>query len=509
VTRAITTELPAVPEVPEVLTLGDPRLRVACAPIDVVDPTEIARLAAALGHARATLGFGRAIAAPQIGVLRRLIVVDLGAGPFAIINPEITWRSDEMFEVWDDCLSVPDRVVRVRRHRSITLAFRDHALRPRVWRALPPDLSELIQHELDHLDGVLLVDRALDAAAVRPVAERGALIDAARPSHRLSLARIAEAARTIDPVLARTPQLVCEPISELVGCRLTLKIETVNPIRSFKGRGADFAVAQRLARGERGPLVCASAGNFGQGLAYACRKHGLPLTVFAAHAASPLKLERMRALGAEVRLAGDDLADARRAARAGAAEHAAACLEDGVDPHVSEGAGSIAVELLASGDAFELVLVPVGDGALVNGVARWIKAASPPTRVIGVCSRGAPAMAEAWRHGLAAVAEARMPDTIADGIAIRAPFAASLDDMRGTVDDVIEVDDAALIDAMRILHRHAGLVTEPAGVAGLAALLTGQLDVAGHSVATVICGGNLSGAQLRDFGVLDEPAPRR
>ena len=489
-----------------ILVIGDPRLRERCAAVARIDAAELDRLAAALAEARAQLGFGRAIAAPQIGIPRRIVMMNLGAGPFAVVNPEITWRSDEMFDVWDDCLSVPGRLVRVRRHRSISLAFRDAAFRPRVWQALPADLAELLQHEIDHLDGVLMVDRAIDDAAIRPMAERAELVDAARPSHRLSLARIAEAARSIDPVFLGSPQYVCEPIAELAGCRLTLKVETANPIRSFKGRGADYAVAKLVEGGEaRRPIVCASAGNFGQGMAYACRTRGLPITVFAAHGANPLKLARMRALGAEVRIAGADLEDAKQAARAWAADHAARFVEDGEDPHVSEGAGSIAVELLARGDAFDAVVVPVGDGALINGVARWIKAASPPTRVIGVCSRGSPAMLEAWRRlragGLAAP-EPRPTDTIADGIAVRLPIAVSVDDMRDTVDDLVEVDDAQLIDAMRAVHAHAGLVTEPAGVAGLAALLARKLDVAGQRIATVICGGNVTSEQLTDYGIV-------
>jgi threonine dehydratase/peptide deformylase len=497
-------------DAPPILVIGDPRLRDRCAAVERVDPTELERLAAALAEARGRLGFGRAIAAPQIGIPRRIVMMDLGAGPFAVVNPEITWRSDEMFDVWDDCLSVPGRLVRVRRHRSISLAFRDGAFRPRAWRALPPDLAELLQHEIDHLDGVLMVDRAIDDAAIRPMSERAELVDAARPSHRLSLARIAEAARCIDPVFLGSPQYVCEPLAELAGCRLTLKVETANPIRSFKGRGADYAVAQLVERAGAGadarrPIVCASAGNFGQGMAYACRTRGLPITVFAAQGANPLKLARMRALGAEVRIAGADLEDAKQTARAWAADHGARFVEDGEDPHVSEGAGSIAVELLARGDAFDAVVVPVGDGALINGVARWIKAASPPTRVIGVCSRGAPAMLEAWRSrragGLAAP-EPRLTDTIADGIAVRQPIAVSLDDMRDTVDELVEVDDAQLIDAMRALHAHAGLVTEPAGVAGLAALLARKLDVAGQRVATVICGGNVTAEQLRSYGII-------
>jgi threonine dehydratase len=499
----------ASPDAPPILVLGDPRLRVPCAAVEAVDAEELAQLAAALTGARARLGFGRAIAAPQIGLPRRIVMVDLGAGAFPVVNPEITWRSDELFELWDDCFSVPDRLVRVRRHRSISLAFRDHALRPRVWRELPAELAELLQHEIDHLDGVLMVDRAIDPGATRPARLRGELVPA-RPGHRLSLARIAGAARAIDPVFLRSPQFVCEPLAERVASRLTLKVETVNPIRSFKGRGADFAVGKLAERApsDRTPIACASAGNFGQGMAYACRRRGLPITVFAATGANPLKLDRMRALGAEVRLAGADLEDAKRTAQDWAAGRGARFVEDGADPHIAEGAGTIAVELLAGGDPFDAVVVPVGDGALINGMARWIKAASPATRVIGVCSRGAPALAEAWRRqraGLPPREPPAMPGTIADGIAVRVPIAASVEDMRDTVDDLVEVDDAALVAALRALHAHAGLVGEPAGVAGLAALLVGAVPAAGLRVATVICGGNATRDQLAAFDVLGVP----
>src|SRR5215468_11234005 len=165
----------AAPDAPPILVLGDPRLRVRCSAIEAVDAAELAQLAAALAGARDRLGFGRAIAAPQIGLPRRIVMVDLGAGPFPVINPEITWRSDELFELWDDCFSVPDRLIRVRRHRSISLAFRDRRFVRRTWEQLPIDLAELLQHEIDHLDGVLMVDRAISDDAVRPIDQRGKL----------------------------------------------------------------------------------------------------------------------------------------------------------------------------------------------------------------------------------------------------------------------------------------------------------------------------------------------
>ncbi len=153
-----------------ILVLGDPRLQIRCPVVGERYPElerDLARLTAALAEARARLGFGRAISAPQIGLIRRIIAMDLGAGPFVLIDPEILWRSEETAAVWDDCLSVPGRLVRVRRHHSISLRFRDHALRVRAWSRLPFDLSELVQHELDHLDGILMVDRSDGADAVQ------------------------------------------------------------------------------------------------------------------------------------------------------------------------------------------------------------------------------------------------------------------------------------------------------------------------------------------------------
>lgn len=491
----------------EILVAGDPRLRARCAPVGdgyAGLAEDVARLTEALGQVRARTGFGRALAAPQIGISRRLVAMDLGAGPFVLVDPELTWRSDEMFEVWDDCFSVPDLLVRVARHRSVSLAFRDGALAPRAWTRLPADLAELVQHELDHLDGVLMIDRAL---AREPMARRAELVE--RPARRLSLERIAEAARRIDPVFRGSPQYASEPLGAELGCELVLKVETVNPIRSFKGRGADLFVG---ALEDRAPLVCASAGNFGQAMAYACRARGIPLTVFAARAASPLKVARMRALGAEVVLVDGDFEDAKRAARA----HGGRFVEDGREPRIAEGAGTIAVELLAAGApgapgipgaAFDAIVIPLGDGALLGGMARWIKAAAPATRVIGACSRGAPAFYHAWLASRGAAPDAPItsqttapggaPDTIADGIAIRTPVADAVADLDGLVDDIVRVADATLIDAMRRVHAHAGLVAEPAAVAGLAAILEDRAAFAGQRVATVLTGGNVTAEQLR------------
>ena len=311
---------------------------------------------------------------------------------------------------------------------------------------------------------------------------------------RLSPRRIEEAARYIDEVFLGTPQYETEALGGELGLRLVCKVETANPIRSFKGRGTDYLL-HRLGGEHPGRLVCASAGNFGQGLAYAARKRGVPLTVFAAENANAAKVEGMRRLGAEVRLEGEDLDEAKVAARVLAGSEGWRFVEDGREAEIAEGAGTIALELCRWPEPFDAVLVPLGNGALLSGVGTWIKAHAPSTEVIGVCAEGAPAMALSLREGVRKTAE--KADTIADGIAVRVPVEEALSDLVGMVDDVLLVDDGTIVRAMRLLFWKMGLVIEPAGAAGVAALLAHRERFAGALVATPLCGANLTGQQAR------------
>jgi len=145
---------------------------------------------ATLDHFRRAHGYGRALAAPQVGIGKRVVAMNLGAQPFALLNPEIIWQSDNFFEVWDDCLSIPNRIVRVRRHCSVSVRFWDDQWRERNWTQLPMDLSELVQHEIDHLDGILMLDRAWGDDPIRPIAEHSRLVGAGRPKQCLSLDQI-------------------------------------------------------------------------------------------------------------------------------------------------------------------------------------------------------------------------------------------------------------------------------------------------------------------------------
>ena len=309
----------------------------------------------------------------------------------------------------------------------------------------------------------------------------------------ISYEGIREAATLIDPVFRDSPQYLSEPISERLGLEVILKVESVNPIRSFKGRGADFLLHKLPPR--PGGYACASAGNFGQGMAYAARKRGLPMTVFAARSANPMKVERMRALGAHVELEGDDFEAAKDAATRYAHGHDAFYVEDGLLGAIGEGAGTMAVELTTMKEPLDAIFVPLGNGSLINGIGTWLRRESPSTRVIAICPAGAPSMEISWRQRTPL--ETKKVETIADGIAVRVPVPEALEIMRHTVDEVMLIADQDMIEAMRWLHGDAGLVIEPSGAAGLAAMATRKAEFKGRRVATILTGGNLTAEQYR------------
>ena len=153
-----------------ILQLGDPGLRRRSLPVDDLGASAFRdaerRLHETLRAFRRAHGFGRAVSAPQIAVARRFIAAHLGARPFSIVNPEITWRSARTFTMWDDCMSFPSLLVRVRRHCSISVRFTRGDGSAVEWERLDPATSELLQHEIDHLDGVLAIDHALDRDAI-------------------------------------------------------------------------------------------------------------------------------------------------------------------------------------------------------------------------------------------------------------------------------------------------------------------------------------------------------
>jgi threonine dehydratase len=290
---------------------------------------------------------------------------------------------------------------------------------------------------------------------------------------------IRAARSSIDPVFLDTPQYVHEGLSARLGVPVVVKVETANPIRSFKGRGTSVVV-RALAREERispdRPIVCASAGNFGQGIAYAARALGIPAVVFASRVANAGKVARMRALGADVVQVGDDFDAAVDAARAHAARGGGALVVDGDDARIAAGAATMAIELTESGAAAGLpapavVSIPVGNGALVNGVGSWLRTAAPACRIVGVQAEGAAAMTLSWRAGRPIDTPSVATD--ADGIAARVAIPSAVAAMAGRVDEMRLVTEDAIHAAQRELTTELGITVEGAAAASWAGLLVG------------------------------------
>lgn len=306
---------------------------------------------------------------------------------------------------------------------------------------------------------------------------------------------ISRAARIIAPQFRNTPllQSVHLEYEHLPG--LLLKDETVSPIRCFKGRGTDYFAH---AHAESSPVVvCASAGNFGQGLALAMDSRGGKAIIFAATNANLLKIERMKELGGEVILSGDDFDAANTAARAYAKQNDFPFVEDAAFPEIAEGAGTIAKEMTDAAAEFDAIYVPVGGGALINGIGTWLKYTHPNVRVIGVCAEGAPSLSLSW-HAQKAV-ETDNVETFADGIAIRTPVWSAVQHMLTVVDDFVLVNDTEILAAMRALHATTGIVSEPSGAAGVAAIIKDASLRGLSKPASLICGANVPREKIPDW----------
>lgn len=305
---------------------------------------------------------------------------------------------------------------------------------------------------------------------------------------RLDTGRIRAARRLIDPVFLDTPLYRCEALEPGLGCAVSVKLETANPVRSFKGRGTEVVASLLGGEGAR-EVVCASAGNLGQALAWSGRGRGLGVRVVASRFATRAKLDRIRALGATLELVDGDHELARERAAEIARYDGIRLVEDSLDIETCEGAATIGLELADAAPSFDAVLIALGGGALATGVGHVLKALAPGIEVICVQPLGAPAMTRSWRQRRVVTTESA--DTIADGVAGRFPIPAVLHDLLLVADDAVLVQEASIIAGMRMLHDHAGLVVEPSAALGIAAVLEDRDRFAGRHVATVVCGSNV------------------
>ncbi|MDT5000278.1 MAG: threonine dehydratase [Mycobacterium sp.] len=305
---------------------------------------------------------------------------------------------------------------------------------------------------------------------------------------RLDTARIRAARTVIDPTFLDTPLYRCEALEPDLGCTVSIKLETANPVRSFKARGTEIVASLLTGNGSRA-AVCASAGNLGQALAWSGRSRGLDITVVASRIASAAKLDRIRALGARLELVDGDIEMARERAAALARHQGIRLVEDSLDVETCEGAATIGLELVDATPTFDAVLIALGGGALATGVGHVMKALAPDVEVICVQPLGAPAMTHSWRQRRVVTTDTI--DTIADGVAGRHPIPEVLDDLLLVADDAVLVKEASTVAGMRMLLGRAGLVAEPSAALGIAAILEDRDRFAGRHVVTIVCGSNV------------------
>lgn len=305
---------------------------------------------------------------------------------------------------------------------------------------------------------------------------------------RLDIDRIRAARTAIDPIFLDTPLYRCEALEPALGCTVSIKLETANPVRSFKARGTELVTSLLADNGSRA-AVCASAGNLGQALAWSGRARNLDITVVASRRAPATKLDRIRALGARLELVDGDIEVARERASAIARRDDIRLVEDSLDIETCEGAATIGLELVDAASRFDAVVLALGGGAMATGVGHVVKALAPDIEVICVQPLGAPAMTHSWRQRRVVTTETT--DTIADGVAGRHPIPEVLADLLLVADDAVLVEEVSIVAGMRMLLGHAGLVVEPSAALGIAAILEDRDRFAGRHVVTIVCGGNV------------------
>ncbi len=310
-----------------------------------------------------------------------------------------------------------------------------------------------------------------------------------------SIATIREAQRFLAKYFAQTRLIAAPFLSQKTGKNVYLKLETELPTGTFKVRGAFWALAQRMSRGAVKEVVASSTGNHGAAVAYAAKQFGIAARIFLPVNCNAVKRARIAALGAAIVESGaGDLASAFALASEYAKQPGVYFLNDATDTDLPAGPATIGCEILEQQPETSAILVPMGDTALIRGVAAAAKQIAPQVKIIGVQAERAPSYYLSWKEGK--VVGTETCDTIADGLATRTPEAANVRDVKSLVDDVVLVSEEQLLRAIETLLLEEHVLAEPAGVASTAALLQGK-SVCGSHVALVVSGANISREVLK------------
>ncbi|HKY45797.1 MAG TPA: pyridoxal-phosphate dependent enzyme [Pyrinomonadaceae bacterium] len=301
--------------------------------------------------------------------------------------------------------------------------------------------------------------------------------------------QVNDARQLLRRFLKPTRLVPAERIGRESNTQIYLKVETELPTGSFKPRGALYALMKNLEQRSINGVVAASTGNHGAAVAYAARLAKLPATIFLPESPNPIKRARIVALGAtvkEVPSKGQSLADA---AAAFAQEHDCYFLNDASDELVPVGTATIAAEILDELPAPDVIIVPMGDTALIRGVAAEAKRRHPAVRIVGVQAAQAPSYVRSWQEDRVVTTDTC--DTIADGLATSVPLEPNVRAIRELVDEVCSLSEGELLLGIRTLLFEEHLVAEAAGAAALAAYLQNPTAYAGRSVVLLVTGSNI------------------
>jgi threonine dehydratase len=310
----------------------------------------------------------------------------------------------------------------------------------------------------------------------------------------VTIADIRVAAAAIAGPVAPTPAILAPGLSALAGAEIHLKLETLHRTGSFKERGALNKLLALDSTQRHAGVIAMSAGNHAQGVAYHAQRLGIPATIVMPEGSPFIKIERTEAFGADVVLKGNSLAAAGEAAQVLARQRGLTLVHPYDDPAIIAGQGTIALELLADYPDLDAIVVPIGGGGLISGIAVAAKALKPGIEIIGVQPTMYPSMYRLM-HGEDPGPPAEAA-TLAEGIAVKEPGRLTRRIVEALVSDILLVDESMLENAVETLLEHQKLVAEGAGAAGLAAVLASSERFAGRRVGIVVTGGNIDARLL-------------
>lgn len=292
------------------------------------------------------------------------------------------------------------------------------------------------------------------------------------------------AARRLAPHMSPTPLVYSPALSDLLGAEIWLKLETASEIASFKLRGALNALMSVM---DPGSALTSSTGNHGQGVALAARRLGIPADIFVPVDPNPVKVRMIELLGGRVHVGGHDIDAAKERAYAHQATHGGTFVDDGENPHLIAGAGTVGLEIGKGLEDIDVLYVPMGSGSLASGTATGIKAVQPNVRVVAVQAAGAPAMVESF---LARRAVERPIATRADCLVCRIPAAQALSTLIAAVDDALLVTDDEMLAAVHTYLARAHLLIELGSAAPLVGAWKERHAIRGRRVVLVVSGAN-------------------